>query len=158
MPVELHSSYLLLLGSLFTEDKGLKILLSLKEAKIVAVKNPTPGLWNITTSSSGSHTLRITGLSSMYMTTGFGLKPVNRQEDAQAQPHAGNVLEDVYCRINKILQVIELRHQVYPLGMFLRAFTHKFQHWKEYTFPVLNLAIQIDLFWEILKFNEGGKT
>lgn len=112
MPVEVHSSYLPLLGSLFTEDKGLKILLSLKEAKIVAVKNPTPGLWKITTSSSGSHTLRITGLSSMYMTTGFGLKPVNRQEDAQAQPHAGNVLEDVYCRINKILQVIELRHQV----------------------------------------------
>ena len=92
------------------------------------------------------------------MTTGFGLKPVNRQEDAQSQPHAGNVLEDVYCRINKILQVIELRHQVYPLGMFLRAFTHKVQHWKEYTFPVLNLAIQIDLLWEILKFNEGGKT
>lgn len=91
MPVEVHSSYLRLLGSLLTEDKGFKILLSLKEAKIVAVKNPIPGLWNITTSSSGSHTLRITGLSSMYMTTGFGLKQVNRQEDAQAQPHAGNV-------------------------------------------------------------------
>lgn len=124
MPVEVLSSYLPLLGSLFTEDKGLKILLSLKEAKIVAVKNPTPGLWNITTSSSGSHTLRITGLSSMYMTIGFGLKPVNRQEDSQAQPHAGNVLEDVYCRINKILQVIELRHQVYPLGMLLACCTH----------------------------------
>lgn len=44
----------------------------------------------------------------MYMTTDFGLKPVNRQEDALSQPHAGNVLCDVYCRINKILQMIEL--------------------------------------------------
>ena len=74
---------------MFTEENGLQMLLSLEDAKIIAVKSPTPGLWKVTTSSGGSHTLRIAGLSSVYMTTGFGLKPVESQDEALAQPVAG---------------------------------------------------------------------
>ena len=78
-----------LLGSLFTKEKGLEKLLNLKGARIIAVKNPTPGLWKVKASSSGSHTLRITGLSSMYITSGFGLRPVKHQDEAMPRPVAG---------------------------------------------------------------------
>lgn len=81
--------YLSSLGSLFTDKKGLEKLLNLKGARIIAVKNPTPGLWKVKASSGGSHTLRITGLSSMYITSGFGLRPVKHQDEAIPQPVAG---------------------------------------------------------------------
>lgn len=64
-------------------------LLNVKDARIIAVKNPTPGLWNVTASSSGSHTLRITGLSSVFLTSGFGMEPVKSQDKAMPQPFAG---------------------------------------------------------------------
>lgn len=80
---------LLLLGSLFTEAKGLEKLLNLDGAKIISVKKPKPGLWKVRASSSGSHALRITGLSSMYFISGFGLRPVKRQDEAMPRPMAG---------------------------------------------------------------------
>ena len=81
--------FFFLLGSLFTEAKGLKKLLNLDGAKIISVKKPKPGLWKVTASSSGSHTLRITGLSSMYFISGFGLEPVKSQDEAMPRPVAG---------------------------------------------------------------------
>ena len=70
-------------------EDGLEKLLSLKGAKIVSVKNPKPGLWKLTASSNGSHTLRVTGFSSMSFTSGFGLRPIKNQDEAMPQPVAG---------------------------------------------------------------------
>ena len=76
-------------GFLFTRQRGLQELLSLKSAKIVAVDRPPPGLWNITVSGSGAHTLRITGLSSVKFDSGFGLEPIRQQSEAGFRPFAG---------------------------------------------------------------------
>ena len=79
----------LILGSHYRDGKGLQEVLSLNGAKIIIVKSPTPGLWKVIASSNGSHTLRITGLSSMYFTSGFGLQPVKTQDEALLRPLAG---------------------------------------------------------------------
>lgn len=77
------------LGSLFTKEKGLEKLLNLQGAKIVSVKNPKPGVWRLMTSSNGSHSLRVTGFSSMSFTSGFGLRPIKSQDEAMPRPVAG---------------------------------------------------------------------
>ena len=76
-------------GSLFTEQHGLEKLLNLKGAKIVSVKKPKPGVWRLMMSSNGSHTLRVTGFSSMSFTSGFGLGPIKTQDEAMLRPVAG---------------------------------------------------------------------
>ncbi|PFX30360.1 hemicentin-1-like isoform X2 [Stylophora pistillata] len=76
-------------GHLFTEDYELEKLLSLRGAKIVSVKNPQPGLWKLVASSNGSHTLRVTGFSSMSFTSGFGVQPIKSVNEALPQPVAG---------------------------------------------------------------------
>ena len=63
--------------------------MSLKGAKIVSVKNPKPGLWKLVTSSNGSHTLRVTGFSSLSFTSGFGVRPIRSLDEAMPQPVAG---------------------------------------------------------------------
>ena len=78
-----------LLGSLFTERQGLEKLLNLKGAKIVSVKKPKPGVWRLMMSSNGSHTLRVTGFSSVSFTSGFGLRPIKTQDEAMPRPVAG---------------------------------------------------------------------
>lgn len=78
-----------LLGSLFTEQNGLEKLLNLKGAKIVSVKKPKRGVWRLMMSSNGSHTLRVTGFSSMSFTSGFGLGPIKTQDEAMLRPVAG---------------------------------------------------------------------
>ena len=78
-----------LLGSLFTEEQGLEKLLNLKGAKIVSLKNPKPGVWRLMMSSNGSHTLRVTGFSSVSFTSGFGLRPIKSQDEAMPRPVAG---------------------------------------------------------------------
>ena len=78
-----------LLGSLFTEQQGLEKLLNLKGAKIVSVKKPKPGVWRLMMSSNGSHTLRVTGFSSVSFTSGFGLGPIKTQDEAMLRPVAG---------------------------------------------------------------------
>ena len=72
-----------------TEEKGLQKLLNLKGAKIVSVKDPEPGVWRLKTSSNGSHTLRVTGFSSMSFSSGFGLRPIKSQDEAMPRPVAG---------------------------------------------------------------------
>lgn len=76
-------------GHLFTEEYELERLLSLKGAKIVSVKNPKPGLWKLVTSSNGSHTLRVTGFSSLSFTSGFAVRPIRSLDEAMPQPVAG---------------------------------------------------------------------
>ena len=63
--------------------------MSLKGAKIVSVKNPKPGLWKLVTSSNGSHTLRVTGFSSLSFTSGFAVWPIRSLDEAMPQPVAG---------------------------------------------------------------------
>lgn len=134
-------------GSLFTEENGLQMLLSLEDAKIIAVKSPTPGLWKVTTSSGGSHTLRIAGLSSVYMTTGFGLKPVESQDEALAQPVAGFknfVLVKVIGleppgKPNKV-QIIDLQGQTIEEVSFNPHGIDKFAfEWSDFVPPKLGL-------------------
>ena len=66
--------------------------MNLKGARIISVKNPAPGLWKVTASSSGTHTLRVTGLSTMYFTSGFGLRPIKSQDEAMSRPLAGQYI------------------------------------------------------------------
>ncbi|CAL1547240.1 unnamed protein product, partial [Lymnaea stagnalis] len=58
-----------LLGDGFTE------LLSLSNVKIVNIKEPVPGNWRLRVSSSGTHSVRVTGLSSADFVAGFSKYP-----------------------------------------------------------------------------------
>lgn len=78
-------------GVLVTPERGLLELLTLKSAKIVVITNPRPGLWKIKVSSSGRHTLRITGLSSVHFISGFGLQPIRDRSETISRPAAGKL-------------------------------------------------------------------
>jgi len=72
-----------------TSKTGLTTLLELRNALILNVKDPTPGLWTIELSAQGAHTVRVTGLSSLDFVHGFSLKPTLALSDTQQQPTKG---------------------------------------------------------------------
>ena len=64
------------------------------------VEKPKPGLWHLSTSSSGSHTLRITGYSSLHFFSGFGLRPIRSPEEAAHRPVAGNYDTNMLAKLS----------------------------------------------------------
>nr|XP_048286978.1 hemicentin-1 isoform X1 [Myodes glareolus] len=63
-------------GKLIKRGFGLNELLSIhNSAKVVNVKEPEAGMWTVKTSSSGRHSVRITGLSTIDFRAGFSQKP-----------------------------------------------------------------------------------
>ena len=44
------------------KNGGMAVLLDVENIKIVNVKDPKPGLWNLRVASQGPHTVRVTGL------------------------------------------------------------------------------------------------
>ncbi|XP_034265503.1 hemicentin-1 isoform X1 [Pantherophis guttatus] len=70
--IEIHNP----LGKLVKKGSGLNELLNIENsAKVVNIKDPVPGTWTIQTSSSGRHSIRITGLSNIDFRAGFSRKP-----------------------------------------------------------------------------------
>ncbi|ETE68709.1 Hemicentin-1, partial [Ophiophagus hannah] len=70
--IEIHNPS----GKLVKKGSGLNELLNIENsAKIVNIKDPVPGTWTIQTSSSGRHSIRITGLSNIDFRAGFSRKP-----------------------------------------------------------------------------------
>ncbi|XP_025019182.1 hemicentin-1 [Python bivittatus] len=70
--IEIHNP----LGSLVKKGSGLNELLNIENsAKVVNIKDPEPGTWTIKASSSGRHSIRITGLSSIDFRAGFSRTP-----------------------------------------------------------------------------------
>ncbi|KAM6456551.1 hemicentin-1 isoform 2-T2 [Liasis olivaceus] len=70
--IEIHNP----LGSLVKKGSGLNELLNIENsAKVVNIKDPEPGIWTIKASSSGRHSIRITGLSSIDFRVGFSRTP-----------------------------------------------------------------------------------
>ncbi|EFB29465.1 hypothetical protein PANDA_009711 [Ailuropoda melanoleuca] len=64
------------LGKLIKKGFGLNELLNIpNSAKVVNVKEPEAGMWTVKTSSSGRHSVRITGLSTIDFRAGFSRKP-----------------------------------------------------------------------------------
>uniref|UniRef100_A0A663M826 Hemicentin 1 n=1 Tax=Athene cunicularia TaxID=194338 RepID=A0A663M826_ATHCN len=69
---------------------GLNELLNIhNSAKVVNVKDPEPGTWTIKTSSSGRHSVRITGLSTIDFRTGFSRKPTLEFKKTSSRPVQG---------------------------------------------------------------------
>ncbi|XP_047380794.1 hemicentin-2 [Sciurus carolinensis] len=64
------------LGRILQKDEGLNVLLNIPDsAKVVAFKPEHPGLWSIKVYSSGRHSVRITGISSINFRAGFSTQP-----------------------------------------------------------------------------------
>ncbi|KAM5299409.1 LOW QUALITY PROTEIN: hemicentin-2 [Ctenodactylus gundi] len=64
------------LGRILQKDEGLNVLLNIPDsAKVVAFKPEHPGLWSIKVFSSGRHSVRITGISSIDFRAGFSTQP-----------------------------------------------------------------------------------
>ncbi|XP_065551612.1 hemicentin-2 [Lathamus discolor] len=63
-------------GKILEKGQGLKELLSIpNSAMVVAVEPHEPGTWSVTTQSSGRHSLRITGISSINFQARFSTQP-----------------------------------------------------------------------------------
>ncbi|XP_039213555.1 hemicentin-1 isoform X2 [Crotalus tigris] len=70
--IEIHNP----LGKHVKKGSGLNELLNIENsAKVVNIKEPEPGTWSIQISSSGRHSIRITGLSNIDFRAGFSRKP-----------------------------------------------------------------------------------
>jgi len=85
----LLASVYAVVGRVMTSETGLITLLELRNALILSVKDPTPGLWVIELSAQGAHTVRITGLSSLDFVHGFSLKPTLALSDTEPRPTRG---------------------------------------------------------------------
>ncbi|KAM6117600.1 hemicentin-2 [Phoenicopterus ruber ruber] len=63
-------------GKVLEKGQGLKELLSIpNSAMVVAVEPHEPGMWSVTTQSSGRHSLRITGISNINFQASFSPQP-----------------------------------------------------------------------------------
>ncbi|TRZ22552.1 hypothetical protein HGM15179_004536 [Zosterops borbonicus] len=84
--MEIHNP----LGKQLSKGSGLNELLNIhNSAKVVNVKDPEPGTWTIKTSSSGRHSVRITGLSTIDFRTGFSRKPTLDFKKTSSRPVQG---------------------------------------------------------------------
>ncbi|MGH0125472.1 UNVERIFIED_CONTAM: hypothetical protein FKN15_054569 [Acipenser sinensis] len=78
------------LGKLIMKGAGLNELLHIpNSAKVVNVKDPDPGVWSIKTSSSGRHSVRISGLSTIDFRAGFARKPTLDFKKTLSRPVQG---------------------------------------------------------------------
>ncbi|XP_074017166.1 hemicentin-2 [Numenius arquata] len=63
-------------GKVLKKGQGLKELLSIpNSAMVVAMEPHEPGMWSVTTQSSGRHSLRITGISNINFQASFSTQP-----------------------------------------------------------------------------------
>nr|XP_055175129.1 hemicentin-1 isoform X2 [Nyctereutes procyonoides] len=78
------------LGKLIKKGFGLNELLNIhNSAKVVNVKEPEAGMWTVKTSSSGRHSVRITGLSTIDFRAGFSRKPTMDFKKTVSRPVQG---------------------------------------------------------------------
>ncbi|NWI93347.1 HMCN1 protein, partial [Pitta sordida] len=78
------------LGKRLNKGSGLNELLNIhNSAKVVNVKDPEPGTWTIKTSSSGRHSVRITGLSTIDFRAGFSRQPTLDFRKTSSRPVQG---------------------------------------------------------------------
>ncbi|XP_077758048.1 hemicentin-1 isoform X2 [Canis aureus] len=78
------------LGRLIKKGFGLNELLNIhNSAKVVNVKEPEAGMWTVKTSSSGRHSVRITGLSTIDFRAGFSRKPTLDFKKTVSRPVQG---------------------------------------------------------------------
>uniref|UniRef100_A0A8D2NA96 Hemicentin 1 n=1 Tax=Zonotrichia albicollis TaxID=44394 RepID=A0A8D2NA96_ZONAL len=86
--MEIHNPLGEVLFTFFCER--LNELLNIQNsAKVVNVKDPEPGTWTIKTSSSGRHSVRITGLSTIDFRAGFSRKPTLDFKKTSSRPVQG---------------------------------------------------------------------
>ncbi|XP_046779309.1 hemicentin-1 isoform X23 [Gallus gallus] len=84
--IEIHDP----LGKQISKGLGLNELLNIhNSAKVVNVKDPDPGTWTIKTSSSGRHSVRITGLSTIEFRAGFSKKSTLDFKKTSSRPVQG---------------------------------------------------------------------
>ncbi|XP_014802303.1 PREDICTED: hemicentin-1 [Calidris pugnax] len=84
--IEIHDP----LGKQISKGSGLNELLNIhNSAKVVNVKDPEPGTWTIKTSSSGRHSVRITGLSTIDFRAGFSRKATLDFKKTSSRPVQG---------------------------------------------------------------------
>ncbi|NXV13679.1 HMCN1 protein, partial [Cepphus grylle] len=84
--IEIHDP----LGEVISKGSGLNELLNIhNSAKVVNVKDPEPGTWTIKTSSSGRHSVRITGLSTIDFRAGFSRKATLDFKKTSSRPVQG---------------------------------------------------------------------
>ncbi|XP_052593110.1 hemicentin-1 isoform X2 [Peromyscus californicus insignis] len=77
-------------GKLIKKGFGLNELLNIhNSAKVVNVKEPEAGMWTVKTSSSGRHSIRITGLSTIDFRAGFSRKPTLDFKKTLSRPVQG---------------------------------------------------------------------
>ncbi|XP_012942941.1 hemicentin-1 [Aplysia californica] len=76
-------------GNKKTLKNGLTQLLSLNNVHIVNVKDPMPGTWRLRVSSSGPHTVRVTGLSTADFASGFSKYPTEDFSQTRLRPIQG---------------------------------------------------------------------
>ncbi|XP_071515843.1 hemicentin-1-like [Panulirus ornatus] len=76
-------------GEDISQDKEVENLLALDNVKIVGVKEPSPGRYNISVGSESKYTVRATGLSSLNFEHGFSLKPTTNFKETYHRPIKG---------------------------------------------------------------------
>ncbi|CAD7082367.1 unnamed protein product [Hermetia illucens] len=67
-------------------SKDVKTVLNLKKVKMVKVDNPESGKWNITTSSSSPHSIKISGMSDILVRYGFSFIVPEEFSDTAPSP------------------------------------------------------------------------
>ncbi|GCC30457.1 hypothetical protein chiPu_0008908 [Chiloscyllium punctatum] len=78
------------LGRFMWRGLGLNELLNIpNSARVVNVKNPRPGMWTIKLRSTGRHSARITGVSSIDFRAGFSTKPTSDFQKTSKRPIQG---------------------------------------------------------------------
>ncbi|XP_036351171.2 hemicentin-1 [Ochotona princeps] len=78
------------LGKLIKKGFGLNELLNIhNSARVVSVLEPAAGIWTVKTSSSGRHSVRISGLSALDFRAGFARKPTLDFTQTASRPVQG---------------------------------------------------------------------
>lgn len=76
-------------GKDIREEEGVEDLLDLENVKIVGVKQPLPGQYNISVGSDSKFTVRATGVSSLSFDHGFSLYPTTDFKETFHRPMTG---------------------------------------------------------------------
>ena len=84
-------------GDIIDEETGvMETLLQLDSVLIVTINSPLPGQWKVVASSTGEHSLRVTGLSVLDFQAKFSRWPTLDWSNADFQPVSGEIILIVF--------------------------------------------------------------
>lgn len=124
--------------------------LTLENLKLINIKDPKEGTWEINASATSAHSLRLSALSDLKFEFGFSLEEVSRKSETAFQPLVGhkNILSLFVSDPSLVKDLSNITVILVPLskGQSTRQFSISLRKVNNYTYTTKPFDVPIQMF------------